>query len=325
MTATMTSNVEADLERVAVEAMALADEPRQAEGASAVPTRILIVPWGEVRSTAGTFVVDAEVALATIAAFRAHGTDLPVDYEHQTLGGPYSSPTGLAPAAGWVKALTALSPERAERGTQAGIWAEVEWTADALERLRGRQYRYVSPVALVRREDRRIVGLHSLALTNKPAIVGARPLVNGNTPAGDAADSALLDLRQLLALDESATQDLLVVAAAQRIRSLERAEALRQAGARVERALAAGKLTVAQRDWALALAERDPAEFDRWEADAPQIVPLGRTVTPLRAAQDASASQRAVEQAARAEWRCHRSLLEKLCSEEAYVAAALRE
>jgi hypothetical protein len=116
-----------------------------------------------------------------------------------------------------------------------------------------------------------------------------------------------------------------MVAAAQRIRKLERAESLRKAGERVDRATAAGKLTAAQRAWALALAERDPAEFDRWEASAPLIVPLGRTVTPLRIAQDASASHRAVEQAARLEWRCNRALLEKLCSEDAYVAAALRE
>jgi hypothetical protein len=87
-----------DEERVALEAAVL-DEPE-------VPERILITPWGEVESSAGSFVVDEEAAKETIAAFERHGTDLPVDYEHQTLGGTYSSPSGQAPAAerSWLKA-----------------------------------------------------------------------------------------------------------------------------------------------------------------------------------------------------------------------------
>ena len=131
-----------------------------------------------------------EAAAATIAAFSAHGTDLPVDYEHQTLGGAYSSPTGQAPAAGWIKALAIVTPEEASAGgaeSQPGLWADVQWTPEAAERLRGRQYRYLSPVALVRRSDRRIVGLHSVALTNKPAIVGMRPMVSSALPEAEAS------------------------------------------------------------------------------------------------------------------------------------------
>src|ERR1043166_3967235 len=229
-----------------------------------VPAQILIVPWGEVKSTAGSFVVDEESASATLAAFQEHGTDLPVDYEHQTLGGPYSSPTGLAPAAGWIKALRVVTPAEADDGNAAGIWADVEWTADAVEKLSGRQYRYLSPVALVRREDRRVVGLHSVALTNKPAIVGMLPVVNRSDVFD--APAAIEDLRELLSLDESANQDLIIVAAAQQIRSMQRTDALRQAAQRVERAMSAGKLSESQREWALTLAHRDPAEFDRWES-----------------------------------------------------------
>jgi phage I-like protein len=186
----------------------------------------------------------------------------------------------------------------------------VVWTEEGTAKLTGRAYRYISPVALVRRSDNRVIGLHSAALTNKPAIVGMRPLVNG--------ESASERLRELLALDESASEDVILVAAAERISGLERLEAQREAEARVARALTAGKLGAAQKEWAVALALRNPGEFEKWEQSAPVIVPLGRTsrVTGSAAATNARQS------AARAEFAAHREFLEKLCSEEAYVAHA---
>ncbi|MFH1417271.1 MAG: phage protease [Planctomycetota bacterium] len=134
------------------------------------PERILVVPWGEVDSEAGGFIVDGESASAVIAAFARHGTDLPIDLEHQTLGGEYASPTGAAPAVGWIKSLEAVPSE--------GIYANVEWTAAGCEYVKAKQYRYLSPVTIVRKRDRRMVGLHSVALTNTPAIVGMVPIVN---------------------------------------------------------------------------------------------------------------------------------------------------
>ncbi|MBP7934369.1 MAG: hypothetical protein KA354_06940, partial [Phycisphaerae bacterium] len=74
-------------------------------GVDGVPGRVLLVPWGEVASANGCFVVDELSAREVMAAFTAHGTDVPIDYEHQSLGGAYSSPSGQAPAAGWIRAL----------------------------------------------------------------------------------------------------------------------------------------------------------------------------------------------------------------------------
>ncbi len=308
-------------DEVVMQASALSD--------AEVPTRVLIAPWGEVRSSAGSFILDDEAALATIAAFEAHGTDLPVDYEHQTLGGAYSSPSGEAPAAGWIKALSVISPAQAAESDppcEPGLWADVGWTSEALEKLRARKYRYLSPVALVRRSDRRVVGIHSVALTNKPAIVGMRPVVNQSPPIGSAGgESMSASLRGILALGEDTSDEVLLVAAAQRIRTLEEAEKDKQASERVSCAMAAGKLTEAQRDWALSLARRDLRTFDEWEASAPALVPLGRLSPPDVSASVAPAGQRAAEESARAEWRAHREFLEKFCSESAYVANALRE
>src|SRR5438105_3415746 len=79
-------------------------------GARTLPQHILVAPFGEVKSASGAFVVDAESMQQTIDAFAAHGTDLPIDFEHQSLGGAFSAPSGLAPAAGWIKALRAVVP-----------------------------------------------------------------------------------------------------------------------------------------------------------------------------------------------------------------------
>ncbi|MCH7591552.1 MAG: hypothetical protein IH989_02065 [Planctomycetes bacterium] len=111
-----------------------------------VPSRVLIAPWGLVESTNGSFVLDDESAQRAVEAFEAHGTDLPIDYEHQTLGGTYASPNGRAPAAGWIKRLLV------EPGV--GLLAEIEWTDDAKEMVAAKEYRYLSPVAIIRKTDR---------------------------------------------------------------------------------------------------------------------------------------------------------------------------
>ena len=117
----------------------------------------------------------------------------------------------------------------------------------------------------------------------------------------------------------------MLVAAAQRIRTLQRTESLRVASQRVERALAAGKLACSQREWALALAERDPVEFDRWEDTAPIIVPLGRLAGLNVGKPAGDERRRRVEQSALTEWRANKDILEQLCTEEAFVHAAVRD
>lgn len=288
------------------------------------PGEVLIAPWGRVRSTAGDFVLDDESASATIEAFSAHGTDVPIDYEHQTLGGVYSSPDGLAPAAGWIKALKLVRPEDASDGRAAGLWAEVQWTPDAASKLASRQYRYLSPVALVRRSDRRLVGLHSVALTNKPAIIGMLPVVNGGAGAGEEGGTGER-LRRILVLDESATQDVVLIAAADRIAQLEDVEARRAAAALVAEASSSGKLAPSQRSWAFELALRDPDEFKKWAESAPVVVPMGRFASARWPMGSGAANQpSAIESSARAEYQANRPFLERLCSEEAYVADSVR-
>jgi phage I-like protein len=106
--------------------------------------------------------VDGEALARVVAAFKSRGVDLVIDYEHQSLQGR------RAPAAGWIKALEAR---------EDGLWARVEWTAQAQEYLQQREYRYFSPVLRLDPETRKPAALLQVALTNLPAIKDLPPLV----------------------------------------------------------------------------------------------------------------------------------------------------
>lgn len=157
------------------------------------PEQIRVLPLGHVVSSKGAFDVDEESYAAMCSGIAERGVDLVVDYEHQTLNGTE------APAAGWVKAL------KMEDGA---ILATVEWTPKAANYLRNREYRYLSPVVNVRRSDNKAVGLHSLALTNTPAIRGMNPIVNSEHFEGGANNMELIKrIAQLLGLGDDATDD----------------------------------------------------------------------------------------------------------------------
>lgn len=93
--------------------------------------------------------------------------------------------------------------------------AKVEWTPKAQEYLKNREYRYLSPVVTVRRKDRKAIGLHSVALTNTPAIDGMFAIVNSaGFPAGEIDDPQggenmefLKALAAMLGLPETATEE----------------------------------------------------------------------------------------------------------------------
>lgn len=167
------------MEAQCLETVSLALEiPVPQEGAP-LPTEIQISPGGQVETeTKGRFIMDAPAQAAVISAFTASGRDLVIDYEHQSLL------PNEAPAAGWITRLIA-------KGT-AGLWAGVNWTPRAAKYLDAREYRYLSPVVLVRKTDGRAVMLHSVALTNTPEIRKLIPIVAGRGAAlcarGEAHD-----------------------------------------------------------------------------------------------------------------------------------------
>jgi len=284
-------------------------------GGGSVPDRVLLAPWGGVESTNGSFIVDEESAALTIEALSEHATDTPIDYEHQTLGGSYASPTGQAPAAGWIKQVVA------EPGV--GLIALIEWTEQAQRMLAAKEYRYLSPVALIRKSDRKLIGIHSAALTNKPAIRGMRPIVNRAEAAGGADVEPVTALRQTLALDDGANVDEVLLAASRKLQEV-RAEAERaHIERRVLEAMREGKLVEAQRAWAERLIACGESLFDEWVRTAPVVVAVGATRPPEAATCDQRRT-RAAEARARSEYRAN-PLLQRLTSEAAYVASASRD
>lgn len=158
------------------------------------PKIIPVLPLGHVISQKGEFDVDTESFEAMKAQIAQRGVDLVIDYEHQTLTGEQ------APAAGWVKEL------KLEGNS---IKAVVEWTPRAAEYLENREYRYLSPVITVRKSDNKATGLHSLALTNTPAIEGMTPIINSEHFKGgkNNMDELIKKLAELLGLGEDATED----------------------------------------------------------------------------------------------------------------------
>lgn len=153
-----------------------------------LPRRVQLLPKGWVRSQAGDFLADEEAMALIVQAWASRQVDVVIDYEHQSLG------EGLAPAAGWIRDLSV---------GEDGLYAEVEWTPKAAEMIRAREYRYLSPAVGIRESDRRAVYLHSVALTNTPAIHGMRPVVN----RGGRGDMDLLgQLKAALGLEEQADE-----------------------------------------------------------------------------------------------------------------------
>ncbi len=124
---------------------------------------IKILPLGLVKSQKGEFVVDNESLKLMKNHFKSRGLDIVVDYEHQTLNG------GQAPAGGWIKDFYIK---------ENCIVAKVEWTEKAKEYIKNKEYRYLSPVIQVRKNDKKAVVLHSVALTNTPAIDNMYTIVN---------------------------------------------------------------------------------------------------------------------------------------------------
>ena len=118
--------------------------------------------WGQLGD--GTkFLVD-QTAFELVKAFIAsQGNEIHFDYEHASLE------KTAAPAAGWIKELIW---EKC-----IGIRARVEWTAKAAEFIANKEYRYFSPVFYVRKSDSRVIGLDSVALTNRPLTSNLTPIL----------------------------------------------------------------------------------------------------------------------------------------------------
>ncbi len=170
--------------------------PVAAKGEAELPGWYLIFAegWNELADTT-RYLVDRRAWDMVQARLIRRGIEVVVDYEHQTLTGD------RAPAAGWAREW------RWRDG--AGIEARIDWTSEAAGYLARGEYRYYSPVFAVRRQDSRLCGIHSLALTNTPRTNNITPLL-AKLGAEPETEDRQMDLKLLIArlgLAEDATED----------------------------------------------------------------------------------------------------------------------
>ncbi len=166
------------------------------------PAEIQLIPYG-VHDTMkyGKITVDDE-SLNSIMAFRKkrEPNDEVIDYEHAT----FADPPQKAPASGWIKKLINKGKE--------GIWAAVEWTAEARRMIENKEYRYFSPVTLTRKSDGKVLGLLGGGLTNMPNILGMVPLTNKQSFQTHKEEPQMKRIAVMLGLAETATEDEIVAA-----------------------------------------------------------------------------------------------------------------
>ena len=125
------------------------------------PEWIELIPAGKFSAVDGRGPFENQdpdsIVAASIAKMPQVG--LVLDYDHATdLAAPEGRP---APAAGWLKQF------KVENGA---IFARIEWTIDAAEAVKGKKYRYVSPV-FEHDKDGKVERILRAALTNNPALI----------------------------------------------------------------------------------------------------------------------------------------------------------
>ncbi|MFN7400568.1 MAG: phage protease [Sandaracinobacter sp.] len=176
-------------------AAAAAIEVRVAEGSPA--TRLQLMPLGavELRDGRGPFRLDDAAAVIEATKRHAGQTHIVVDYDHQHFFGVKPGVAAQAPAAGWIDPASL-------RVEDDGIWGDVEWTAAAAEKLRAREYRYVSPLFAFDETSGAVLAILNASLTNVPAIE-ALAAAAGVEWAANSKGAASADLTP----DPNATQE----------------------------------------------------------------------------------------------------------------------
>lgn len=134
------------------------------------PRSFRIIPAGAFSASDGrangNWFLSEQTGRMMVALAAQRKDDFVIDYEHQTLyARANNSP---APAAGWFKQL--------EWRTDGLYVMDARWTATASAMVEAAEYRFISPVFNFNKETGMVNALHSIALTNTPALHGLTDL-----------------------------------------------------------------------------------------------------------------------------------------------------
>ncbi len=179
-----------------------------AEAGDGTSARVLLFPMGETALRGhgrSVRLVDEAHAREVIAASVRHAgaANIPVDYDHQLVFGAQKGVGGQAPAAGWIDPAS-LTVDA------AGIWADVQWTQAAADRLAAREYRYVSP-SFFAAKDGRLALIAHLSLVNYPAITDLPAVAAAFQPE----NPNMKEIALALGLAADATMEAILAAIAQ--------------------------------------------------------------------------------------------------------------
>jgi phage I-like protein len=247
---------------------------------------------------------------------RAGGTEIVVDYDHQTIFAAIPGVGGTARAAGWIKEFDIRDD---------GLWGRVEWTANAASAIRAGEYRYISPTFYAPKETGKVLLLLSAALTNTPdldlAVVAASALLPTETETTDMksiakalglpedaseaeiliAMNAVLSTNSALVAASGAAKPEDAIATITTMRSstgkvdpalyvqaditaLQATVATDKAETDVSQAIADGKIQPALKDWAIDLHKSNITAFNAFLAKAPVLTMSQRaTIIPPNA------------------------------------------
>ncbi len=131
---------------------------------------------------------------ALIETFKARGMALPLDFEHASeIKASKGEP---APAAAWIEELAVRDG--------GSIWGRIDWNMSGRAAVEAREYRYISPVFMHRKDSGEIFRLVSAALTNQPEL-RLMALNREEDPIVEPED--LKDIAKALGLGEDAGKD----------------------------------------------------------------------------------------------------------------------
>lgn len=128
----------------------------------------------------GQWRLDAAAAASVIAAMPNGSQGYVIDYEHQTLNKENNGQP--APAAGWFRGLE-------WREGQGLFMTQIEWSDRARAMIASREYRFLSPVFGFDGQTGTVTYIHSVALTNDPALIGLTDLAAATAAPLHAAAS----------------------------------------------------------------------------------------------------------------------------------------
>lgn len=238
---------------------------------ASAPDEIKILPLGYVHSQKGNFLVDDESVRQILKHFNERKIDMVIDYEHQTMHNTE------APASGWIKSL---------HKADDAIVAKVEWTKKATEYLKNKEYKYLSPVVTIKPKDHRVNSIHSVALTNAPAIDGMFAIVNSSSNGQDDLALFLKTLKNLFGLpDDTGTAEVLSYirelvkseqSAKSEISSMKSDLEEQEIQDAVMYALKEGKISAHMKKSAENMARNNLELFKEYIANSPQLVPMGK-------------------------------------------------